>query len=57
MGRPGMKRLGDLLVEEGILSPAKLEEALKKQRSSGKRIGDVLQDMEAVVETQILEAL
>ncbi len=53
----GMKRLGDLLVEDGILSPAKLEEALKKQRSSGKRIGDVLQDMEAVVEGQILEAL
>ena len=26
---PGMKRLGDLLVEDGILSPAKLEEALK----------------------------
>jgi type IV pilus assembly protein PilB len=57
MGRPGMKRLGDLLVEEGILSPAKLEEALKKQRASGKRIGDVLQDMELVIETQVLDAL
>lgn len=57
MGRPGMKRLGDLLVEEGILSPAKLEEALKKQRASGKRIGDVLQDMELVIEAQVLDAL
>ncbi len=57
MSGPGLKRLGDLLVEDGILSPAKLEEALKKQRSSGKRIGDVLQDMELVIETQILEAL
>jgi len=57
MGRPGMKRLGDLLVEDGVLSPTKLEEALKKQRSSGKRIGDVLQEMEAVVESQVLEAL
>ncbi len=57
MAGPGMKRLGDLLVEDGILSPAKLEEALKKQRSSGKRLGDVLQDMELVIETQILDAL
>jgi len=57
MAGPGLKRLGDLLVEEGALSPAKLEEALKQQRASGKRLGDVLQDMEAVVETQILDAL
>jgi len=54
---PGMKRLGDLLVEDGVLSPAKLEEALKRQRSSGKRIGDVLQEMEVVIEAQILDAL
>ena len=53
----GMKRLGDLLVEEGVLSPSKLEEALKQQRASGKRIGDVLQEMEAVMESQILDAL
>lgn len=52
-----MKRLGDLLIEDGILSPAKLEEALAKSRSSGKRIGEVLQEMEAVLETQILDAL
>jgi len=57
MGRPGMKRLGDLLIEEGILSPAKLEEALARSRSSGKRVGEVLQEMEAVLESQILDAL
>jgi type IV pilus assembly protein PilB len=57
MAGPGMKRLGDLLVEDGVLSPAKLEEALKRQRSSGKRIGDVLQEMEVVIEAQILDAL
>lgn len=57
MGAPGMKRLGDLLVDEGVLSPAKLEEALKKQRASGKRLGEVLQEMEAVIESQILDAL
>ena len=52
-----MKRLGDLLIEEGVLSPAKLEEALAKSRASGKRIGEVLQEMEAVLESQVLDAL
>ncbi|MFH1676395.1 MAG: ATPase, T2SS/T4P/T4SS family [bacterium] len=57
MSGPGMKRLGDLLVEEGILSPTKLEEALKKQRSTGKKLGEVLQEMELVIEAQILDAI
>ena len=42
MGGPGSKRLGELLVDEGLLSPAKLEEALKVQRASGKRLGEVV---------------
>ncbi|HDS29934.1 MAG TPA: type II secretion system protein GspE [Firmicutes bacterium] len=57
MANPGLKRLGDLLVDEGVLSPQKLEEALKTQRASGKRLGEVLQELELVVESQILDAL
>ena len=57
MGNPSMKRLGDLLIDEGVLSPSKLEEALKQQRASGKRLGEVLQEMELVIEAQILDAL
>jgi type IV pilus assembly protein PilB len=57
MGGPGLKRLGELLVDEGLLSPAKLEEALKVQRASGKRLGEVVQEMELVIESQLLDIL
>ncbi len=36
------KRVGDVLVEEGVLSPEQLERALAVQRSSGRRLGEVL---------------
>jgi type IV pilus assembly protein PilB len=57
MGKAGLKRLGEMLVDEGLLSPAKLEEALKVQRASGKRLGEVVQEMELVIESQLLDVL
>ncbi|MEK6165306.1 hypothetical protein WI664_09310 [Vibrio cholerae] len=33
------KRLGDLLVEEGIVSEAQLEQALNAQKNTGRRLG------------------
>lgn len=36
------KRLGDLLVEEGIVSEAQLEQALNAQKNTGRRLGDTL---------------
>lgn len=57
MGGPGIKRLGELLVDEGLISPSKLEEALKQQRATGKRLGEVVQEMELVIESQLLDVL
>ena len=54
---PQTKRLGDLLIEDGILTLDKLDEAIKVQRQTGKRIGEVLRDLEMVVESQLLDAL
>lgn len=54
---PQTKRLGDLLVEDGILTLDNLDEALKVQRQTGKRIGEVVRDLEMVVESQLLDAL
>ena len=49
---PQTKRLGELLVEEGVISLDNLNEAIKVQRATGKRIGEVLQDLEMIVESQ-----
>jgi len=51
------KRFGDMLVEEGLISLSKLDEALKIQRATGKRLGEVMQDMEILVQDQILDIL
>ncbi len=39
------KRLGDLLVEEGIINEAQLDQALGAQRSGGRKLGDTLIDL------------
>ncbi len=36
------KRLGDLLVDENIITQQQLEQALKKQQSTGRKLGDTL---------------
>lgn len=51
------KRLGDLLVEEGIINEAQLEQALGAQRSSGRKLGDTLIDLGFLSEQQMLAFL
>ncbi|MDF9409769.1 GspE/PulE family protein [Pelotomaculum isophthalicicum JI] len=54
-------RLGDMLVQAGVINEEQLKEALGKQRSLGKRLGEVLleggyitqQDLTKVLETQL----
>ncbi len=48
------KRLGDLLVEEGIVSEAQLEQALNAQKNTGRRLGDTLISLGFLSETQLL---
>ncbi|UAB69908.1 Flp pilus assembly complex ATPase component TadA [Vibrio sp. SCSIO 43132] len=51
------KRLGDLLVEEGIISEHQVEEALSHQKNTGRKLGDTLIQLGFLTETQMLTFL
>lgn len=58
MARPKLKmRLGDLLVHEGIIVEAQLMEALKGQKSSGRKLGAALVDLNYISEEELLRFL
>ncbi|ADU31346.1 GspE/PulE family protein [Evansella cellulosilytica] len=50
------KRLGDLLVETGLISKEQLEEALE-QKTSNQKLGDVLLQQGYITEQQLIEVL
>lgn len=50
-------RLGDLLVEAGLISEGQLGLALQEQKHTGKKIGRVLVDMGLVPENKLLNTL
>ena len=45
---PGKRRLGEILVERGFVSPDQLREALRVQYQEGKRLGEILVEMGAL---------
>ncbi|MGR5236201.1 GspE/PulE family protein [Vibrio alfacsensis] len=51
------KRLGDLLVEENIVSEDRIQQALSAQRNTGQKLGDALIDLGFITEKQMLEFL
>ena len=51
------RKLGELLIETGLLSPGKLKEALQIQKESGKRLGQILIDMRLISEEEIAFAV
>jgi MSHA biogenesis protein MshE len=58
MGEPAPKkkiRLGDLLVEHGLITNDQLMQALAEQKSSGQKLGRVLMDKGYVKEDKVLE--
>ncbi len=58
MNQPRQKiRLGDLLVQNGVISDEQLGQALASQRESGRKLGYVLIEKEMVTEQQLLELL
>lgn len=58
VNRPRLRmRLGDLLVHEGILSEKQIEQALKEQRNSGRKLGQTLVDLGFIAEQQLLDFL
>ena len=50
-------RIGEVLLESGFISQQQLEEALSKQKGSGKMLGDIVLEMGLVSETQLAQAL
>ena len=57
MTRPDRIRLGDLLVQENLITQAQLAQALASQRSSGRKLGRTIVDNGWVDEVQIAQAL
>ena len=50
-------RLGDLLVNEGIITDAQVEEALKKQKELGRKLGATLVELGFIGEVELLKFL
>ncbi|MDO7906592.1 type II secretion system ATPase GspE [Paenibacillus sp. JX-17] len=51
------KRLGDLLVESGVITEQQLQEALSEQRTSKRRLGDLMIAQGYITEQQLIEVL
>lgn len=54
--QPEMK-LGDILLDKGLLSEIQLEQAIKLQQETGKKLGQVLIDSDFAPENEVYEAL
>jgi len=57
MSRPQKFRLGDLLVQDKLIAVEQLDQALAEQRSSGRKLGQVLVDHGWLTEAQIAKAV
>jgi MSHA biogenesis protein MshE len=57
MARPERVRLGDLLVQQGLVTAEQLAQALAAQKTSGRKLGRVLIDNGWIDEVQIAQAL
>ena len=51
------RKIGDILVEAGVITPLELDEGMQRQRLTGDFLGRVLVKMELCAEQDILEAL
>ncbi len=52
-----MPKLGDILINKGIISPQQLEMAVKESKRTGEVLGKSLLRMKLITEKQLLEAL
>ena len=57
LNRSSTKKLGELLIEEGLLDKEKLDEALLQQKTSGERLGEVLVRLGRVTEKDIAKTV
>lgn len=56
-GNQERKRLGELLLEGGCLTQTNLKRGLDEQKKSGKRLGEVLIQMQLISESQMAQSL
>ena len=57
MPRPPKTRIGELLIQQGLLSQAQLDAALLQQQKTGRRLGRVIIDAGLLTEDRLSEAL
>jgi MSHA biogenesis protein MshE len=57
MARPENNRLGDLLIQQGLLAEEQLKVALEEQKRSGRRLGRIVVDRGYATEEAIAQAL
>ena len=55
--RTHRRRIGEILVNEGLVSQDQLEEALRVQKKTGELLGSVLMDMGLVAESDIAKTM
>lgn len=51
------KRLGEMLVDAGVLTQKQIDQALEDQKGTGKRLGTVLLDEHYITEDQLIDTL
>jgi type IV pilus assembly protein PilB len=56
-GRTHRRRIGEILVNEGLITAEQLEEALHIQRKTGELLGSILMDMGLVAEADIAKTI
>ncbi len=52
-----MKKLGDILIESGLLTQEQLDEALFQQQASGHKLGDTIVEMGLLTDIELMKAL
>jgi len=50
-------RIGDLLINLGLITPEQLQEALRKQKEEGGKLGTILVNMGSITETALINTL
>jgi type IV pilus assembly protein PilB len=55
--KEGKLRLGDLLIEKGLLNESKVNEAIIQQKTSGKRLGQIIIEKGWITEKALFEVL
>lgn len=51
------KQLGDLLVEAGIITSVTIERALERQKKTGGKLGEVLEEMGVITQEELIKSL